>query len=103
MTITGFYMGDHGGVRYRKGLGVGLTIVGFGLFPIITAPLANWLITTYGLRPPNMADFRGGVLWAYRRPIGCPWLSRVAWQRQLLAIPPVWYWHFDWLERDRYF
>ncbi|MEO1148024.1 MAG: OFA family MFS transporter [Cyanobacteria bacterium J06638_22] len=35
----------------RKGLAVGLTLVGFGLSPIITAPLANILITSYGVRP----------------------------------------------------
>ncbi len=34
----------------RKGLAVGLTIVGFGLSPVITAPLASWLITTYSVR-----------------------------------------------------
>lgn len=35
----------------RKGLAVGLTIVGFGLSPIITAPLANSLIMAFGVRP----------------------------------------------------
>ena len=35
----------------RKGLAVGLTLVGFGLSPIITAPLASTLITAYGVRP----------------------------------------------------
>ncbi|MEL7354408.1 MAG: OFA family MFS transporter [Cyanobacteria bacterium J06560_5] len=35
----------------KKGLAVGLTIVGFGLSPLITAPLANGLIATYGARP----------------------------------------------------
>jgi MFS family permease len=35
----------------QKGLAVGLTIVGFGLSPLITAPLANQLITTYTVRP----------------------------------------------------
>jgi OFA family oxalate/formate antiporter-like MFS transporter len=35
----------------RKGLAVGLTIVGFGLSPLITAPLANHLITNLGVRP----------------------------------------------------
>jgi len=35
----------------RKGLAVGLTIVGFGLSPIITAPLANSLIMSFGVRP----------------------------------------------------
>ncbi len=35
----------------RKGLAVGLTIVGFGLSPLITAPLANNLITAFGVRP----------------------------------------------------
>jgi MFS family permease len=35
----------------RKGLAVGLTIVGFGLSPLITAPLANYLIGLYTVRP----------------------------------------------------
>lgn len=35
----------------RKGLAVGLTIVGFGLSPLITAPLANNLIAAYTVRP----------------------------------------------------
>lgn len=33
----------------KKGLAVGLTIIGFGLSPLITAPLANQLITSYGV------------------------------------------------------
>lgn len=35
----------------RKGLAVGLTIIGFGLSPLITAPLANQLIGAYSTRP----------------------------------------------------
>lgn len=35
----------------KKGLAVGLTIVGFGLSPLITAPLANQLIEAYTVRP----------------------------------------------------
>ncbi len=35
----------------KKGLAVGLTIVGFGLSPLITAPLANQLISVYTVRP----------------------------------------------------
>ncbi|MCY6490309.1 L-lactate MFS transporter [Leptolyngbya sp. GGD] len=35
----------------QKGLAVGLTIVGFGLSPLITAPLANQLIDIYTVRP----------------------------------------------------
>ena len=34
----------------RKGLVVGLTIIGFGLSPLITAPLANNLINGYGVQ-----------------------------------------------------
>ncbi len=34
----------------RKGLAVGLTIVGFGLSPLITAPLAQYLIERYQVR-----------------------------------------------------
>ncbi len=33
----------------RKGLAVGLTVIGFGLSPLITAPLAGFLIGTYGI------------------------------------------------------
>ena len=35
----------------RKGLAVGLTIIGFGLSPLITAPLANSLIGRIGVQP----------------------------------------------------
>jgi OFA family oxalate/formate antiporter-like MFS transporter len=35
----------------KKGLAVGLTIIGFGLSPLITAPLANHLISLYTVRP----------------------------------------------------
>lgn len=35
----------------KKGLAVGLTIIGFGLSPLITAPLANQLISAYTVRP----------------------------------------------------
>lgn len=35
----------------KKGLALGLTIVGFGLSPLVTAPLANQLISTYSVRP----------------------------------------------------
>jgi len=35
----------------KKGLALGLTIVGFGLSPLITAPLANQLISVYSVRP----------------------------------------------------
>jgi OFA family oxalate/formate antiporter-like MFS transporter len=35
----------------QKGLAVGLTIIGFGLSPLITAPLANQLIDAYSVRP----------------------------------------------------
>ena len=35
----------------RKGLAVGLTIIGFGLSPLITAPLANSLIDLYSVKP----------------------------------------------------
>ena len=33
----------------RKGLAVGLTVVGFGLSPLITAPLAGFSIANYGI------------------------------------------------------
>ncbi len=35
----------------RKGLAVGLTIIGFGLSPLVTAPVANQLIGMVGVRP----------------------------------------------------
>ncbi|MEB3311551.1 MAG: OFA family MFS transporter [Snowella sp.] len=35
----------------KKGLAVGLTIIGFGLSPLITAPLANQFIGLYSVRP----------------------------------------------------
>jgi MFS family permease len=35
----------------KKGLALGLTIVGFGLSPLITAPLNNQLIQAFGVRP----------------------------------------------------
>lgn len=35
----------------RQGLAVGMTIVGFGLSPLVTAPLANHLIDAYTVRP----------------------------------------------------
>ncbi|AFY27590.1 nitrate/nitrite transporter [Cyanobium gracile PCC 6307] len=35
----------------KKGLAVGLTIIGFGLSPLITAPVANHLIEAYTVRP----------------------------------------------------
>lgn len=35
----------------RKGLAVGLTVIGFGLSPLVTAPLARSAIATYGLMP----------------------------------------------------
>ena len=35
----------------RRGLAVGLTVLGFGLSPLVTAPLANFAISTYGALP----------------------------------------------------
>jgi MFS transporter, OFA family, oxalate/formate antiporter len=34
----------------KKGLAVGLTVIGFGLSPLVTAPLAKSLIDNYGVR-----------------------------------------------------
>ncbi|MEA5417695.1 OFA family MFS transporter [Spirulina sp. CCNP1310] len=64
MTLTyGIIAGTGVGITYgvpmvvmarwfpdRKGLAVGLTIIGFGLSPLITAPLANHLINVYGVQ-----------------------------------------------------
>ncbi|MCK8818212.1 OFA family MFS transporter [Natroniella sulfidigena] len=33
----------------KRGLAVGLTLGGFGISPVITAPLSRWLIDSYGL------------------------------------------------------
>ncbi|MFO7820335.1 MAG: OFA family MFS transporter [Halanaerobacter sp.] len=33
----------------KKGLAVGLTLGGFGLSPFITAPVANWLVSSFGV------------------------------------------------------
>ena len=33
----------------KKGFAVGLTLAGFGLSPFITAPVANWLVSSYGV------------------------------------------------------
>lgn len=38
----------------KKGLAVGLTVVGFGLSPLVTAPLAKTEIATYGVLPTFM-------------------------------------------------
>jgi MFS transporter, OFA family, oxalate/formate antiporter len=35
----------------KKGLAVGTTVIGFGLSPLVTAPLANYLIDIYGIQP----------------------------------------------------
>ncbi|HEY9852627.1 MAG TPA: OFA family MFS transporter [Leptolyngbyaceae cyanobacterium] len=35
----------------RKGLAVGLTVIGFGLSPVVTAPLAKSAIAAYGVLP----------------------------------------------------
>lgn len=35
----------------RKGLAVGLTVIGFGLSPLVTAPLSTKAIATFGLLP----------------------------------------------------
>ena len=65
MTITyGVIAGTGVGIAYgvpmfvaaqwfpdKKGLAVGLTILGFGLSPLVTAPLANRLIGAYTVRP----------------------------------------------------
>ena len=62
LTITyGFIAGGGVGIIYgvpiavvtrwfpdRKGLAVGLTLLGFGLSPFITAPISRWLIDLYG-------------------------------------------------------
>ncbi len=38
----------------KKGVAVGLTVIGFGLSPLITAPLAKSLIDSYGVRQTFM-------------------------------------------------
>ncbi|WP_036489381.1 OFA family MFS transporter [Myxosarcina sp. GI1] len=65
MTLTyGVIAGSGVGIAYgvpmvvvakwfpdRQGLAVGLTIIGFGLSPLVTAPLANSLINAYSVKP----------------------------------------------------
>lgn len=65
MTLTyGVIVGTGVGITYgipmaviarwfpdKKGLAVGLTIIGFGLSPLITAPLVSHLIGAYTVRP----------------------------------------------------
>lgn len=46
----------------RKGLAVGLTIVGFGLSPLVTAPLAKSLMDSYAVRPTLFALGLGFML-----------------------------------------
>lgn len=60
----------------RKGLAVGLTIMGFGLSPFITAPLAVWLISLYG---PLMTF----------RILGIVFLALIILLGMLLKFPPV--------------
>ncbi len=43
----------------KKGLAVGLTVIGFGLSPLITAPLAKTLIDSYGIS--NTFQILGGA------------------------------------------
>jgi MFS transporter, OFA family, oxalate/formate antiporter len=43
----------------KKGLAVGLTVIGFGLSPLITAPLAKTLIDSYGIS--STFQILGGV------------------------------------------
>ena len=58
----------------KKGLAVGLTIVGFGLSPLITAPLANQLITTHTVRPTlrilgiTFIAIIGAIAWVMKLP-----------------------------------
>jgi MFS family permease len=60
----------------RKGLAVGLTLMGFGLSPFITAPLAVWLISLYG---PLMTF----------RILGIIFLALIVLLGMLLKFPPV--------------
>jgi MFS family permease len=43
----------------RRGLAVGLTVLGFGISPLVTAPLANYLIASQGVK--NSFIILGGV------------------------------------------
>lgn len=60
----------------KKGLAVGLTIMGFGLSPFITAPLAVWLIGQYG---PLMTF----------RILGMVFFALIVFLGMFLKFPPV--------------
>jgi MFS family permease len=74
----------------RKGLAVGLTVVGFGLSPLITAPLAGFLIDKYGI--DGMFRIFGvaftAILWAIATQLRFP---PTGWQPspQFVASPAI--------------
>jgi MFS transporter, OFA family, oxalate/formate antiporter len=62
----------------RTGMIAGIVVSGFGLSPVYAAPLAKWMIATYGL--PNT------VFW-----LGVAFLVIVTLLSQLLVLPPKGY------------
>jgi OFA family oxalate/formate antiporter-like MFS transporter len=78
----------------RKGLAVGLTIVGFGLSPLVTAPLANYLIGALGVRPTlrvlgiAFTLIILGIAMAMKMPPPA-WQPRSAIATKATAAPPV--------------
>ena len=66
----------------KKGLAVGLTIIGFGLSPLITAPLTNQLVGMYTVRP---------TLWI----LGVTFTAIILGIATVLKLPPK-----DWHPRE---
>jgi OFA family oxalate/formate antiporter-like MFS transporter len=77
----------------RKGLAVGLTIVGFGLSPLITAPIANALIEDMGVRSKLrvLAVVFGVMIVAIASTLRLPpaaWIPRSAGSAKATQVPP---------------
>ncbi|GBC72008.1 Oxalate:formate antiporter [Candidatus Calditenuaceae archaeon HR02] len=53
ITVSSYWVPE------RRGLAVGLTVLGFGISPLITAPLANYLIAYHGVK--NSFIILGGI------------------------------------------
>jgi MFS family permease len=71
----------------RKGLAAGLTVTGFGLSPLITAPLAQGLIATLGSRPTRACSAWPSGQSCWSRP-GC--CGRGRWAPPLSPRPLPW-------------
>ncbi|MDJ0747032.1 MAG: OFA family MFS transporter [Xenococcaceae cyanobacterium MO_167.B27] len=60
----------------KKGLAVGLTIIGFGLSPVLTAPLAKGLIDAYGVKQTLLI-------------LGIAFTMIILWISTMLKVPPT--------------